>query len=235
MAKGMANGQPWYPANDVEAEKASRGEAYQGKDGEFYQHEDMPKASPKNPPAPAEPAAAEVAAETPAPHPHATPPATRESGPTAADLDAVAAEEAINLATSAPASTISAPAPKPTPGGPINPSYDADKYDSTGENLKQDGPLGPRGVNRPGDVMSDDERAQIAVKQEGKLRKGMSPTHSIDSVGKPKGSFKTVAQGHDKHGAKVPDKIDYTQPTEVHVPMVGPRGAGAPKDTFHKK
>ena len=180
--------------------------------------------------------------------------------PSAEDLDAVAAEDAARGATAAPdpgsAEPVIGPrgtqAPPDTflappslensasyrkaiPGGPTNPSYDSDKFDSTGQNEKDASPVGPRGANRPADVMNDDERKQIADKQEQKLRSGMSPTHSIDSIGRPKGVFATEAQGVDKHGMRVPDAVDYQDPVEAHEPMVGPRGVGAQKDTFHGK
>jgi len=232
----LANGtkqQNWSPANAAELEKAERGEVYRGLDGKFYQHENMPKASPKNPPAAVQPGDPPAA---PRPQTQATPPATRESGPSSADLDAVAAEEAAKHATAAPPSLEAPPSSaKPVPGGPTNPSYDADKYDSTGKNAKKDATPGPRGDNRPADVMSDDERAAVATKQETRLAQGMSSTHSIDSTGKPKGSFETVPQGLDKHGARLPDKVDYAKPVAPVPAQVGPRGQGAPKDTFHRK
>lgn len=145
--------------------------------------------------------------------------------PSAADLDAVAVEESIKTAT----------APTQTLGGPTNPSFDSDALDSTGKNTKEGGALGPRGIDRPADVMSEDERKQVAEKHEKRLAKGMSSTHSVDSVGRPKGEFATLAQGHDKHGAKLPDKIDYSSPVTEHPQHVGPRGQGVPKDTFHNK
>lgn len=181
----------------------------------------------KAPETPAETAAApEVVAETPAPTPE-----TPNPGPilTQVTYDAKANGE------------LPAPPPippsfrKPTLGGPTNPSYDADKLDSTGKNEKSGEVLGPRGADKPGDVMSDDERAAIAKKREDRLAKGMSPTHSTDSTGNPKGHFATIAQGNDKHGARIPDEIDYSTVVEPHLPALGPRGPGAPKDTFHKK
>ncbi len=233
----MANGkkvQPWFPANDTEAVKADAGKPYQGVDGNFYVHEDMASASAKNPPAPAAPEAASPSPDDP--ESHATPPAVSESGPSADDHEDAAAAEAEKLADSAPPSVENSTSHrKPIPGGPTDPSYDADKFDSTGKGEKQDGQLGPRGVNKPLDAMSEEERAELPTKQEERLRKGMSPTHSIDSVGKPKGVFAVKPQGLDKHGARIPDAIDYEHPIEPHVPMVGPRGKGAPKDTFHKK
>jgi hypothetical protein len=221
--------QPWFPANDVEAEKAAQGEVYQGVDGQRYQHQDMPKASPKNPPDPVTPPAPSE------PNPHATPPAMNESGPTVPELgprgDDAPADSHIE--------PLKAPEPSPSfrpaiPGGPTNPSYDADKMDSTGKGEKDGAPVGPRGVNRPGDVMSDADRAQIAVKAEEKLRKGMSSTDSVDSIGTPKGSFETIDQGLNQHGMRNPDKVDFDSPVEAHQPMVGPRGKGVPKDTFSK-
>ena len=210
----MANGkkqQGWYPANVDEEAKAARGEVYQGQDGEFYQHENMPKASPKNPPEP-------VASAVPPP----------SNQPSAADLDAVAAEEAVKEAT--------APAIKLAPAvtGGLAPDFDTDKFDSTGKNVKDGSPIAPRGADKPADVMTDAERAAIVTKQEARLAKGMPNTSMVDSIGKPKGAFKTVAQGLDKHGARIPDKVDYAQPVEAHNPVHGPRGKGAPKDTFHK-
>ena len=207
--------QGWYPANDVEAEKAAQGEVYQGQDGEYYQHENMPAASPKNPPAPAAPEA------TPAP---AIPP----QAPSAADLDAVAAEQAAKEATAAPIP------PKQVLGGPQSPSYDSDKFDSTGKNVKAEPRPGPRGQNLPPDVMSDADRAAISTKQEERLAKGLAPTHSIDSIGNKKGTFEVVPQGNDKHGARVPDKVDYSKPVTPVAAQVGPRGKSAPKDTFHR-
>jgi hypothetical protein len=221
----MANGtkaQGWTPANEVEAGKAVLGDVYKGMDGKFYQHENISKATPRNPPAPA-------------PHPQATPPATKESGPSSADLDAVAAEEAAKHATAAPPSLVSPPAPKAAPGGPTNPSYDADKLDSTGKNEKSGVTPGPRGVNQPADVMSDEERAQAGIQQEARLSKNMSSTHSVDSIGAKKGAFEVTPQGLDKHGARIPDKVDYDKPVDPLPAQVGPRGIGAPKDTFHKQ
>lgn len=222
----MANGTKkpgWTPADETQAAKAAAGEVYQGQDGEYYQHENMPKASPKNPPAPAAPA--------PTPAPPAAPTASAYP-PSAADLDAVAAEEAVKAATAPP------PGPsfmKPAPIAPKNVDYDADNLDSTPAHNPKDGSLiAPRGVNQPPDVMTDEEKAAIADKQEAKRRVGMANTSSVDSVGKPKGEFKVTSQGNDKNGARIPDKVDYSTVVEAHNPVVGPRGAGAPKDTYHK-
>jgi hypothetical protein len=212
----------WYPADDIQAEKAAQGEVYKGQDGEYYQHENMPTASPKNPPAPAAPAPVADISKKPEAGPQ-TPPT-----PSAADLDAVAAEEAAKEATAAPV------APKQVLGGPQSPSYDSDKFDSTGKNVKTDPRPGPRGQNLPPDVMTDEERAASAKKAEAKLASGLASTHAIDSVGNKKGSFEVVPQGNDKHGARIPDEVDYSKPVQPVAAQVGPRGKNAPKDTFHR-
>jgi hypothetical protein len=216
----MANGRKmgWYPANADEEEKAAAGEPYQGLDGKFYRHENMPAATPKNPPAPVAPAAAAV--PQPAPPP--------SSQPSAADLDAVAAEEAVKQATAPPAKL------PPTVTGGLAPDFDTDKFDSTGKSVKDGSPIAPRGADKPPDVMTDAERAAVVRKQEAKLAKGMPNTSMVDSIGKRKGAFKVIPQGLDRNGARIPDKVDYSQPVEVHNPVHGPRGKGAPKDTFHQ-
>lgn len=202
----------------------------------------------KAPETPAETAAApEIVAETPAPTPEIADILTEQ--PTIEDVapeltvpDAPVGSAVITAVDVETKTVTFTPIPlippsfrKPTLGGPTNPSYDADKLDSTGENEKSGEVLGPRGADKPGDVMSDDERAAIAKKREDRLAKGMSPTHSTDSTGNPKGHFATIPQGNDKHGARIPDEIDYSTVVEPHLPTLGPRGPGAPKDTFHKK
>jgi hypothetical protein len=206
----MANGKKmgWYPANSDEETKAAAGEPYQGMDGKFYRHENMPAATPKNPPAPVPPSAVTV--------------------PSAADLDAVADEETVKQATAVPVK------PPPTVTGGLAPDFDTDKFDSSGKGVKDGSPIAPRGADKPLDVMTDAERAAVVQKQEAKLAEGMPNTSMVDSVRNPKGTFKTTPQGLDKNGARIPDKVDYSQPVEVHNPVHGPRGKGAPKDTFHK-
>lgn len=219
----MANGKAkpgWTPANEAEATKAGAGEVYQGQDGEYYQHENMPKASPKNPPAPA-----------------------TSKAPSADDLDAVAEEETVKAATAPPVQTsANPPAPAREPsfrkgvsGAPTNPDFDQDKFDSTGKNVKSGSIPGPQGADKPPDVMTDEERAAVAKKQEAKLASGIASTHGVDSVGKLKGSFEVTPQGNDKNGAKIPDKVDYAKPVTPVAAQVGPRGQGAPKDTYHRK
>lgn len=209
----------------------------------------LPPYGPEAPETPAETAAApEIVAETPAPTPETADILTEQ--PTIEDVSAPHECEKFVGIMYVPKGAefpqggtpgrkrdqlIPPSFMKPTLGGPTNPSYDADKLDSTGENEKSGEVLGPRGVDKPGDVMSDDERAAIAKKREDRLAKGMSPTHSTDSTGNPKGHFATIPQGNDKHGARIPDEIDYSTVIEPHLPTLGPRGPGAPKDTFHKK
>jgi hypothetical protein len=160
-----------------------------------------------------------------APHPQATAPAHPE----------------VEVQTSAPG-----PAPDSLPnetshghgipGGPTHPSIDTTKFDDIG-NVKDLGEhgegFGPRGENKPRDVMTDAERQAHVDAAEKVLQAGLAPTNAIDSVGKAKGSFAVTPQGHDDHGMRLPDKVDYSQPIEPVAAHVGPRGVGAPPDTFH--
>lgn len=237
----MANGKKlgWIPADEEQEEKAEGGEVYQGQDGNFYQHQDMAKASPKNPPAPAPEPAKVPEPPKPAPAssgPSAAAPPTASGMPSGADLDAAAKGEAAKNATMAktavqlePPASFQKPAPQdkaPDLG------YDADKMDSTGKNKKDGTTVGPRGQDAPPDTLSEAERAARAVKGAAK-KIGESVTHLIDSRGQKKGSFAVEPQGVDKNGAKIPDKVDYEAPTGKFQPVHGPRGKGAPKDTFH--
>jgi hypothetical protein len=179
--------------------------------------------------------------------------------PSAADLDAVASDQAAAQATSHPQATApahpqpelqtSAPGvapeslPNPTShghgekGGPTAPSLDTEVFDDAGNEKTDQGigdeGFGPRGHNIPRDVMSDAERQQQADDAEAKLKAGLAPTNIIDSTGAPKGAFQVTPQGHDKHGMRLPDKIDTTKVMEPVAPHVGPRGVGAPQDCFH--
>lgn len=160
-----------------------------------------------------------------APHPQATAPAHPE----------------VEVQTSAPGL---APDSLPNPtshgtqvfGGPTQPSIDTTKFDDIG-NVKDLGDhgegFGPRGKNMPRDVMTDAQKQAHADAAEKVLQAGLAPTNAIDSVGKAKGSFVVTPQGHDDHGMRLPDKVDYSQPIEPVAAHVGPRGVGAPQDTFH--
>lgn len=117
-------------------------------------------------------------------------------------------------------------------GGPTNPSLDTTKFDSLG-NLKADtGPIGPRGEGAPLDVMTEEDKAKVAQAQEKRLQAGMSSTAKVDSLGNPKGGFETKAHGHNIHGMRIPDSVDYSKPVEAPA-LVGPRGKGAQPDTYH--
>lgn len=117
-------------------------------------------------------------------------------------------------------------------GGPTQPSLDSDKFDSLGSAKADLGPIGPRGDGAPLDVMTEEDRVKVAQASEKRLQAGMSSTAHVDSVGNKKGEFEVKCEGHDKHGARIPDKVDFSKPTEA-VPMVGPRGKGAQPDTYH--
>lgn len=146
--------------------------------------------------------------------------------PSAADLDSVAAEQAAAIATG-PKSFVEG-----VKGGPTQPSLDSDKFDSLGNAKVDVEPVGPRGDGKPLDVMTEEDKAKVAQATEKRLQAGMSSTAHVDSVGNPKGEFETEAQGHNIHGMRIPDKVDYSRPAEA-VPLVGPRGKGAQPDTYH--
>jgi hypothetical protein len=122
-------------------------------------------------------------------------------------------------------------------GGPTQPSRDTSDQDDLGNQKKDkgigDSGFGPRGKGAPADVLSDDDRAAAAAAQEKALQAGLAPTNTIDSTGIQKGSFAVVAQGFDKYGARIQDKVDYTKPLEAPPAMIGPRGAGAPLDCWN--
>lgn len=137
---------------------------------------------------------------------------------------------------SAPASR-QGPASFQAPADNVNwtdPKLDTTKKDSLGNEKLDQGTFGPKGKSVPPDVQTETERQASADAKEAKLAKGMASTAGVDSVGKPKGAFKTTSQGHDKHGAKIPDNVDYSQPVEAPV-HAGPRGKGAPKDSYRAK
>lgn len=150
-------------------------------------------------------------------------PITPNLTPSAADLDAIAAEQAAKTAT----------APKPPTAQAVGPSLDSDKKDSLGNDKSDVVPIGPRGDNLPGDVMTEAQKQAVTDKQDARLKVGMSSTDAKDSIGKAKGTYKHLPQGFDKHGARLPDKIDMSKPMEPPPVHVGPRGVGAPQDTYH--
>lgn len=132
--------------------------------------------------------------------------------PSQADLDAVAAEQAAKQATAGP---------------------DTSKVDSLG-NVKTDlRTFGPQGVGLPGDTQTAEQRKAADDARDAKLGENMPDTSAVDSVGSKKGHFAVIPQGFDKHGARIPDKVDWSTPIETVAQHAGPRGKGAPKDTFH--
>lgn len=120
---------------------------------------------------------------------------------------------------------------KGIPGGPTQPSLDTDALDDFGHK-KDGGRVGPRGQHVPQDSMLAEDRAAAAVAADAAQGAKMAPTAGIDSRGDQKGTFEVTAQGHDKHGMRLPDKVDYSKPVEPAA-QHGPRGTGVPKDSFH--
>ena len=179
--------------------------------------------------------------------------------PSAADLDAIAEEEKIRAATAPKPSPLSTPpahpvveaqtsAPGPAPdslAGPTShlsphpdvnwtdPQHDTVKTDSLGNAKTDTGNFGPKGPSLPPDVQTEAQKQEAALAHEKKLQEHMGSTVAIDSAGRPKGRFVVTPRGRDAHGMKVPDHVDYSQPVEPIPHHVGPRGAGAPQDTFH--
>jgi len=177
--------------------------------------------------------------------------------PSEADLDAVAEEQKAKEATSGsplstPHATPDVPeqtadhgfAPAPV-AGPVSrltlsdkvvwsdPELDTTKKDSLG-NVKTDaGPFGPKGDNPPADVQTDAQRQAASDAKEARMREHMASTVTVDSVGNKKGHFEVTERGEDSHGARIPDVVDYSKPVEPLPVHVGPRGQGAPADTFH--
>jgi hypothetical protein len=123
------------------------------------------------------------------------------------------------------------------PGGPTHPSIDTTKFDDVG-NVKDLGEhgegFGPRGENKPRDVMTDAERQAHVDAAEKVLQAGLAPTNAIDSVGKAKGSFAVTPQGPRRsRDALAGQNRLPRKPIEPVAAHVGPRGVGAPPDTFH--
>jgi hypothetical protein len=122
---------------------------------------------------------------------------------------------------------------KAVPGGPHQPSRDEDKHDSLG-NVKDDaGPVGPRGAHVSPEHLSEEQKAESARQQHEREHRGMSSTAAVDSRGESKHIFVHEPQGNDRHGARLPDR-NTGELVEEAPKHVGPRGIGAPKDTFHR-
>lgn len=93
---------------------------------------------------------------------------------------------------------------------------------------------GPRGVGAPNESLEAEEKRLRDRIADIRAQRGMSSTDQVDSIGNAQHVFKQEEQGHDKHGMRIPDKStgEIVETAPVHV---GPRGAGAPPDTFHGK
>lgn len=179
--------------------------------------------------------------------------------PSAADLDAVAKEQKVKEATAGKGSPLSTPPAHPSvPEQPSaagfapdsvtglasyltlpdnvnwsDPKLDTTKKDSLGNEKLDAGTFGPKGANPPADVQTADQRQAAADAKEARLKGHMASTVTVDSLGRQKGRFAVTPQGFNEHGAKIPDLVDYNQVVEALPVYVGPRGKGAPSDTFH--
>jgi hypothetical protein len=114
-----------------------------------------------------------------------------------------------------------------------DPNRDTTKEDSLGNKKTDLGTFGPKGDSLPPDVQTDAQRQAAADAKEAKLQQGMASTVAVDSLGEQKGRFAVTPQGYDKQGAKIPDEVDRSQVVEAQPVFTGPRGQGAPQDTFH--
>lgn len=158
--------------------------------------------------------------------------------------------EEMNPHDAAPKSKDPVAPKKAIEGGPHQPSRNEDLVDSAG-NPKTEHPasesdqeshepvteaplVGPRGANVSPEHLTEKQKAESAAKQLEREQRGMSSTAAVDSRGESKHVHAHEVQGHDKHGARIPDKKLDTIVEEAPK-HIGPRGKGAPKDTFHKK
>lgn len=182
--------------------------------------------------------------------------ATDAGQPSAADLDAVAAEQAAAEATShsTPAATPVPPEQPSTPGaapapalGPASfltanpnvdwsdPNRDGSKVDSLGNEKTDTYQAGPKGKSLPPDVQTDAQKQAAMDAENQRLSQNMANTQGVDSTGKPKGTFEITPGGRTRQGVKLPDTVHYDKPIEAPQKMVGPRGVNAPKDTYAAK
>lgn len=116
--------------------------------------------------------------------------------------------------------------------GPAAPSLDTDKFDSLG-NAKHDATLpgSGKGATAPDDSFTTEEKVAKQKVVDAKAAENMASTDDVDSRGAKKGSFAVTPQGYDKHGMRLPDKVDYSKPLDPPA-VHGARGKGAPKDSF---
>lgn len=110
---------------------------------------------------------------------------------------------------------------------------DGDKYDTLGNRKGTDGEpadpkrVGPRGVDVQPDSI-DQEKLKIVDATPASTDPRV--TDHVDSVGNPKGHFEVEEQGYDKHGARIPDDVDYSVAVALHQ-IPGPRGVDKPQDS----
>lgn len=182
----------------------------------------------------------------------------------AADVHEHGSEELVSPHAAAPASQAPDAIAKPTPAENTGDQRDTSKIDSLGnpkgafptteaeyhgerkgeqQVLRDQLPIeaheplagsGPRGANVSPEHLSEAKKQETAAAETTRLQQGMSSTDNKDSVGNPKGSFRTEEQGNDEHGARIPDVVT-DEVVEEHPPMVGPRGKDAPKESFHRR
>lgn len=124
------------------------------------------------------------------------------------------------------------PAPATPVIGPAAPSLDTDKCDSLG-NPKHDSTLpgSGKGATAPDDSFTAEEKTAKQKDADAKAAAQVASTDDVDSRGMKKGAFAVTAQGYDKHGMRLPDKVDYSKPLDPPA-VHGPRGHHAPKDSF---
>lgn len=129
--------------------------------------------------------------------------------------------------------------------GPLNPSLNEDLNDSRGDpkTEEKDGkqvpitkpqPIGPRGVNVPPEHLTEARKAETAEAEARRLQQGMSSTDAVDSRGVKQGTFEIVPGEKDAAGVKQPDTVTDVL-IEAQPAQIGPRGVGAPPETYHGK
>lgn len=125
--------------------------------------------------------------------------------------------------------------PDPSDAGPSVPSLDTNAKDSIGNPKQQADMRVVSGVAAaiPADAKTAEQRKADQVAADKALAATMQSTQMLDSVGKPKGEFKVKQMGYDKHGARIPDQVDYNSPIDTPPAQShGARGKNMPKDSF---
>jgi hypothetical protein len=117
---------------------------------------------------------------------------------------------------------------------PVDEDGKADRSkDAVEEHDEQHG-SGPRGAGAPNESLADEEKRLRERLADIRSQRGMSNTDQVDSIGNAQHAFKHEVQGHDKHGARIPD-LNTGEIVESAPAHIGPRGLGAPPETFHGK